>query len=56
MGPGFESQPNHSDKSTVQKMVLFSFPNDSELAQGRGEMKKVPDERSESVLLSTARR
>jgi len=28
-------------------MVLFSFPIDSELAQGRGEMKKVPDERSE---------
>jgi hypothetical protein len=37
-------------------MVLFSFPINSELAQGSGEMKKVTDERSESVLLSTARR
>jgi hypothetical protein len=37
-------------------MVLFSFPIDYELAQGRGEMKKVTDERSESVLLPTARR
>jgi hypothetical protein len=44
MNPGNKSQPNHSDKSTVQRMVLFSFPIDSELAQGRGEMKKVPDE------------
>jgi hypothetical protein len=42
-------------KALSKGWCFFRFQY-SELAQGSGEMKKVPDERSESVLLSTARR
>jgi hypothetical protein len=40
MGPGFESQPNHADKSTVLWMVLFYFKTSLSLAQARKEIKK----------------
>ena len=40
MGPGFESQPNHSDQSAFRREALFSFMADSELAQVRTGMKK----------------
>ena len=54
MGPGFESQRDHSDKSTDRRSVLF-FVTNTELAQGKGK-KKATNEHSESVLLSPARR
>ena len=47
MGPGFESQPDHSDESASLWEALFLFQHDSELAQGRDGIKKEHNERSE---------